>query len=575
MTFNFHILGFPHTAVNKDYNACAYTQKMVKYIQMMAPRGHQITLYANEGSVVPKGVELVQIFTQSEMDGYFGPHDKQQIYGIEWEPDKDYWVSFSSKCATETSKRVKRGDFILYLGGGHCYKPVSDRFPKCLELGSEVAAMVDYGSGHYFKTSDYVVYESHGHREANHGWVHSKWHSDLDAVIPNYFDIKDFRFGPNPEESDPRIKIIQKEPYFLFIGRLISEKGLDYAIKATGHLGVRLVMCGQGKFPDNLPDHVFPFGYADTEQRKSLIAGAVGLYAPTLYREPFGGVAVEALLSGTPAITTDHGAFCETVEPRFRGVTVSELVEAGQLALTLTVNERKILQAKAQYQYSLEAIAPQYERYFSRIYEINNMSKPCESKITQSQHDEAQDFEAGWWGNCGNTMGEETKQLLYFDRMGLPPFHNTMWNFNFHGEGLSILDIGGGPVSALLKFQGATRRTIVDPCNYPKWVDERYAACGIEQIKSLAEDISFNSCFDLVLIYNCLQHVHDPEKIVSNALRALKPGGKLHMFEWVDRPVEPGHPHVLTQDNLEKWTGLKGKVEMMNQNECYGKAWYV
>lgn len=81
--------------------------------------------------------------------------------------------------------------------------------------------------------------------------------------------------------------------------------------------------------------------------------------------------------------------------------------------------------------------------------------------------------------------------------------------------------------------------------------------------------------FDIALLYNVLQHVEDPEKVIANA-RAISPRGELHMFEWIDIPPHEGHPHMLTEAMLSKATGRRGRVvELRGEYECTGRAWVV
>jgi len=189
---------------------------------------------------------------------------------------------------------------------------------------------------------------------------------------------------------------------------------------------------------------------------------------------------------------------------------------------------------------------------------------------------EHQEWESDWWGNCIDTFGEECKQISYAYRMGLvnKP-RGEKWP-SYDLEGKSILDIGGGPVSMLLKSVNAGRMVVVDPCNYPYWVSQRYEEAGIEYIVGAAEDIGPGihvGLFDEVWIYNVLQHVRDPELIIQNA-KAVAP--KLRIFEWINIPSCPGHPHELKAHLLQQWIDAGyGAVEQMNgENNCYGTAFY-
>lgn len=185
-------------------------------------------------------------------------------------------------------------------------------------------------------------------------------------------------------------------------------------------------------------------------------------------------------------------------------------------------------------------------------------------------------FESAFWGSCANTWHEELKQFVYAKHIGLtvsyykdPVFPQIgRAGFNLHGH--SVLDIGGGPVSMLLKSYNYNSPLVVDPTRYPDWVYDRYKVAGISAIVGRGEDIDRRG-FDETWIYNVLQHTDDPEKIIHNARKASR---TLRFFEWIDIPAHEGHPHMLTADKLRTWLDAPGSVVELNEQGCVGRAFY-
>ena len=195
--------------------------------------------------------------------------------------------------------------------------------------------------------------------------------------------------------------------------------------------------------------------------------------------------------------------------------------------------------------------------------ELSGTSGTATGTVDLRFHDPEHEFEKSFWGDCTNTFGEDQKHYVYARFMGL-----RQNGFYFDVEGKRILDIGGGPTSMLLKTLNLSLGMVCDPIRYPDWVYARYIHKGVASVVMSGENLDTVG-WDEVWIYNVLQHCVNPERIVQNARRAAS---VIRLFEWIDFPPHPGHPHMLTEANLSKWLGATGTVGQLNgEAGCRGK----
>jgi len=297
----FHALGLPHTKTNKDFNACAYTQKVLKFGKMMTDLGHEVIHYGHNDSDLVC-TEHVGVLDDKTYNISYGRYDfNSHMFRFDQNKDLAYLVWWEN-AAREIEKRKQPGDFLLpFWGSG--VKPVCDAHPEMIH----VEPGIGYSSGHF---ATYKIFESYAIYHAYCGLdavatCTQKWY---ETVIPNYFDENDFTYCD------------EKDDYFLYLGRVYEGKGLGIAISTTKAIGAKLIIAGQMDYnnPYEIPDHCVYMGHADIEMRRNLMSKAKGLFLPSRYVEPFGGVQIEALLSGTPTITSDWGAF---VENNHNGIT--------------------------------------------------------------------------------------------------------------------------------------------------------------------------------------------------------------------------------------------------------------
>ena len=348
--FRFHILGLPHTVSSKEYNACAYTQKVVKFGKMMRARGHTIIHYGHEDSVLECD-EHVTVITNDDWAKAYGDYDWRKNF-FKYDTKDHAYQTFYKNAIREVGLRKQKNDFILpFWGSG--VRPICDAHPDmiCVEPG------IGYAGGHFAR---WKIFESYAIYHAYYGLTavgtcKQDWY---DAVIPNYFDPDDFTYNEN------------KEDYFLFLGRVYSGKGTHIAIQATEKIGAKLIIAGQN--PDNtkFPDHVEFVGYADTQKRQQLMSRAKGAFVASQYIEPFGGVQIEMLMSGTPTITTDWGSF---VENNIHGVTGYRCRTFEHFTWAAkNIDQIKPADCRAWAEnFTLNKVATMYEEYFQMVLDVH------------------------------------------------------------------------------------------------------------------------------------------------------------------------------------------------------------
>ena len=149
-------------------------------------------------------------------------------------------------------------------------------------------------------------------------------------VIPNGVNLQLFS-NVNVDYDFRRQYAMDNEKIILYVGRLVYEKGIQNLIAAMPKIldryhDSKLIICGRGGMIDELREQVkylgidnkvYFAGYCDSKKMQKMYKCADVAVFPSTY-EPFGIVAIESMLSGTPTIVSDVGGLNEIVE---HGVT--------------------------------------------------------------------------------------------------------------------------------------------------------------------------------------------------------------------------------------------------------------
>ncbi len=113
-----------------------------------------------------------------------------------------------------------------------------------------------------------------------------------------------------------RQRAIADGRFALFIGRLVSTKGLKYALRAAGESRIPLKIAGSGPLLAYLKRHagdgIEVLGSVSDEEKEELLRSCTFLVLPSL-QEAFGLVALEAMEHSKPVIASRVGGIPEVV----------------------------------------------------------------------------------------------------------------------------------------------------------------------------------------------------------------------------------------------------------------------
>ena len=250
---------------------------------------------------------------------------------------------------------------------------------------------------HFFEDTTHVpvVYTLHDPlpatpKDLSH-WLFSKFKNHRYVSISNSFRKNDtvglrfietiyhgilpsqFPFNSTPKDS------------FLFMGRMVPEKGLDDAMEAAIQADVPLLVGApipeKGKEsayflsrvqPHLADSHIHEVGVVNTRARMELYANARALLFPIRWEEPFGIVMIEAMACGTPVIAYNRGSVSEVVRDGVTGFVINP--QEGVAGLVNAIQrigeiDRMACRKHVEDNFSVEKMVQEHEKMYQKIFD--------------------------------------------------------------------------------------------------------------------------------------------------------------------------------------------------------------
>ncbi len=158
------------------------------------------------------------------------------------------------------------------------------------------------------------------------------------------------------DEVKEKIDIRQNE-YFLYVGRISKEKGVDIFCQAITELGYKGIVVGDGEEKENL-DKIYTnidfVGWKNKEEVVRYLKGAKALIFPSRCYETAGLTILEAQKIGIPCIASANSAGKEFIKNGCNGYIFETIDELKKYIEKIQNNELEFIRQKNNHNYTKE-----------------------------------------------------------------------------------------------------------------------------------------------------------------------------------------------------------------------------